>query len=822
MQRKSLTLLTLLTVTALALLLFTGCGKSGNRFANVAPDIQITSYEGADDSDLLSPYADSLFLFQQKIYWNATDPDGVITGFAYRVSRVERDPEGNITSVEPVPTPGNDSIDDSGTKTPTNVLERFGTGWVLHSKPNSEDKSIWTNVKYATVNFPAADEFGAPQVIESLFEVIAIDNRGDITPLDTSGHYVKRSKAWRGFNARSDVPTCIVTTTKGNPEGKAVGAGLRLNFTMIDTDPFISHAPYKFEFKMVKTDTTGVVTQGEESPWYDTAISPFDNKIDFFLLTAKESSTPRLTYDFTDGVLTGKTKIVARAYDMAGVVSTRTDSILFAVKPGFRPKTIVYKEKTKSRIYALGERHFMDYSDDSIKDILPDTYVAGAHRFANYFFIDMNGENAAIHSPNIKVWLRWGWRGEYGHVVSTASGDAVQFTDNPFDKKVDTVLDRATDKNYFSEITHFDLRLDNQPYDYLPLAGDPNAHITDGDGKQWLRVPLDSPLGQTLVLPALLPGQHNFEVRCVDLQGEVDPEPAVYSFNLVAYVPPAQRNGILVIDDDESHPSYSPEDSVRVRYESMLSDYSGPVDYIKRGVAPIGDTYEDERERQISPTDLQRYKLVIYHSDNPSSVGKLKSENDGLTIYMTAGGNVLISHTAKLSETLVAFNLAGQRSFLNFFGITIEDSVAPLSEILSSSLASKPYFQKALGQTTYPDIDLAFTANPGGEPSFNTIVNGRQGLSTITYFMEDTNPNDLIVVPNDVDPGNVIYRMGIKPTNYPAFPPTQAEYDLYNNKPIGIRKINANNSRCFMLGFPLSYMQQADARAFINEVIAGL
>jgi len=83
MKRKSITLLTILIAMGLALLLLSGCGKSGNRFANQAPTIKITSYEGADDSDLLSPYADSVFAFQQKIYWHATDPDGVITGFAY-------------------------------------------------------------------------------------------------------------------------------------------------------------------------------------------------------------------------------------------------------------------------------------------------------------------------------------------------------------------------------------------------------------------------------------------------------------------------------------------------------------------------------------------------------------------------------------------------------------------------------------------------------------------------------------------------------------------------------------------------------------------
>ena len=91
MQSKRIKVLTLSLLVIAVVLGITGCGKSGTMKANVAPSISITSYEGFDDSDLLSPYANSLFLFQQKIYWNATDPDGVIAGFAYRV----KDQNGN-------------------------------------------------------------------------------------------------------------------------------------------------------------------------------------------------------------------------------------------------------------------------------------------------------------------------------------------------------------------------------------------------------------------------------------------------------------------------------------------------------------------------------------------------------------------------------------------------------------------------------------------------------------------------------------------------------------------------------------------------------
>lgn len=824
MQRKRIMLLTLLTLTVAAALLVTGCGKSGNKFDNQTPTIKITSYEGyyfSETDTLLAPYADSTFSFQQKIYWNANDPDGIITGFAYRVSRVHRDSQGQITSLEPIPTPMHDQIDNDGTYTPDNVIESFGNGWVMHQKPNQDDMTIWTSQKYATINFPAADEFGNPQVIESLFEVIAIDNRGAITRVDPG--FVKRSEAWRGFNSTSDTPTCVVTTTKGDPAGEKVGAGLRLSFAMGDTDPFISHVPYKFEFKIVKADTLGHTLPGQESDWINTTTSANDTSIDKFLLT--KYTTPPLSYDVDPGegaVPFQKTKILARAFDMAGIVSTQVDSILFAVTPGFRPKTLVYMQ----RIYALGSHHYIDYADDSTSEILPYTLVGGSPRYASYFYRDLENTYTAVHNSNMKVWLRWGWRGEYGKIYTAAGGASMtDFTDNPYDKKVDTVLDRDTDKNYFSEITHFDLRMDDEPFEYGPLANDPNAHITDTDGKEWLRIPLNSAIGQTLVMAAQTSGTHKFEVRCVDLQGEADPVPAVFEYKLAAYIPPASRNGILVVDDDEDHPTYAPAAAVQAKYEAMLADYSGPKVYKKRTYLGIpGDFKIDARYRQLAPSDLQNYKLVIYHNDNPNKTGELKNENDGLCIYMNDGGNVLISHTAKLSETLTAFVKAAQKKFLGFFGVHYID---PPADLLSGSIATRPFFIKAVGgavtqgqNATYPDIDVQFSAN-GGEASFNPLVESRQGLSTITFF-----PLNLTPTYANGETAEILYRMGVKPTDYPTYPPTQAQYDQYNNKPIALRQVNqisnTVSNHCYLLGFPLSYMQTDDAKALMNQVLSEL
>jgi len=806
MPDKSRRLLTLLTVLTLAMLVLTGCGKFGNKFPNDEPTIAITSYEGFDDSELLAPYADTDFLFQQKIFWNATDTDGIITGFAFRV----KDQNGN-----PIATPGNHYVDMTGDVTPQNVVDRFGVGWVLHYKTNADQnmpldqvpndrKTIWTSDKYAVINFPAADANGNPLTMESTFEVIAIDNRGGITPLYTPPDPLdpKRSIAWRKFNATSARPTCIVTTTKGNPGGGVVGSGLRLDFTMDDEDAFIDPIPAKYEFRMMKIDPTdSTLIAGTLTEWIDTETSPNDVKMDEYLLT--RFTDPALTYDVVDGETVTLTKIEARAYDLSGVVSEETNNskITFAVKTGFRPRTVVYPQRT----YALGDNHFIDYTDESTPEIMPFTIVGGLQRFATPFFFNLENTKTAINSNNIKVWLRWGWRGEYGAVQ--ASGNVLfppPGQESPYDKKVDTVLDRYTDENYFSEITHFDLRLDGEPYNYPPFA---NSHVTDTDGKEWLRIPLYSPLGQSLVLTSLESGEHSLEVRCVDLQGEVDPEPATYTFTLVDPIAASAREGVLVIDDDLDNASTSPDETVVLpKYQQMLSAYTGTKTFIRRTrVGVPGDTYGDYRLRHLATSDLQQYKLVIYHSDNPSEAGNLKNENDGLALYMRSGGNFVLSSTSKLASTLQSFVLATQRTFVNFMGIPYVD---PPARILNDNLSQKAYFQtalgQALGQASYPDVDLQYEA--GNIPSFNTLVNLRQGLSTISYF------------PTPGATAEVIYRMGIKPVGYPVQGPTQDEYDLYNNQPIALRSITGN-TRCYLFGFPLSYMMADDAEAAMTQIL---
>lgn len=785
MNIKSSKLLAVILMLVASAFILSGCGKSGSRFANALPTIEITSYEGWT-YDSVPANVDTLthsYVFQQRIYWHATDVDGVIAGYAFRVLDENRNP---------IASPGYQYVSTDDGLTPPELLEKFGSGWVLHYLPGADQsipldnaqarRSIWTSNKYAIINFPSADANGNPTPKISYFEVIAIDNRGGITELP----------AWRKFRTESPRPTCTVSTTKGNPNGDEVGSGIKLSFTMQDTDPYISAIPYKFEFKMMKVDNLGATIAGTETEWINTAGEPHINE---YRLTRYTS--PALTYDFENGVSNTTTKVIARATDMAGVLSEVgvTLPLTFKVKPGFRPFTQLYSRK----VLALGEHHYEDWGDDTTPEVLPYSIVGGQQRYATSFFKNMAGLHTAVYSTNLKSYIRWGWYGEYA-TVSTG-GTSFGF-DDPYGKKVDVVLDRTSYENYYSEITHFDLRYDGEPYNFPPFA---NSVQVDPDGKRWLRIPINSPLMQSIVLTGaqMAPGPHKFEVRCVDLQDEYDPIPAVINLDILPYKEPAARSGILVIDDDEdsddedsSAPQYySPELVVNEKYANMLSDHQN-VTWIKRGT----DTYPDTRSRHLAFSDLMNYKTVIYHNDNPGSRGGLDQETDGLALYLIRGGNLIISHTHLLSSLLTEVSKGGVRvTMLRQMGLPDQ----PRLSFLGSSLATKTYFQYAGGIGSYPRVNLQF----GDPASFNPIVNARKGLSTVAYFPS-------------LHGAEPIYSLGSKPVDYPTFPPTAAEYDLYQGKTVGIKHATMSGGKVYTFSFPLSYMKDADTKALINKVLS--
>lgn len=806
MQRKSFKLLSIILIMLATMLVLSGCGKSGTRFGNQAPEIKITSFEGWDDSYVTNGYDTNItYSFQQRIYWHAWDKDGNIAGYAFRIL----DENG-----DPIATPGYEVIATAADNLiPQNLLDLDPKGgWVVHYVPGEDEtlslsdtntrRTIWTSQKYAVINFPAADANGNPLVRASKFEVVAVDNRGAITPVI----------AWRNFKTSSMRPTCTISTTKGNPNGGVVGAGLKLSFTMDDTDPFIAVVPYRYQFQIMKLDLQGnVITPPESLVWVDTKnqiVEPGNVLIiGEFLLNLK--SNPPLRYDYdSNGNQISSTRVISRATDLAGIVSIPGEAsvIDFKVKSGFSPTTLVYSKKT----YAMGDYHYEDWGDDTTPEVLPTQYVQGSQRWATPLFKDFEDKYTAVYSNNLKLWLRWGWFGEYGDVTSSGLVTYVDGAQQPLQhgKKVDVVLDRATGTNYFSEITHFWLRYDNDAYQFPPYK---HLEVVDDNGDRWLRVPKNSVIGQSILLTGLpipdadTPGEHTFEVACEDLQGKVDPQPAVYKFYLHRYIPASNRNGILIIDDDLPNPNQSPQETVTNLYTSMFSGYTGPISFVNQ-VPPgasidnyTNPTHADARKRQIALSDLQKYKLVVYHNDSPADNGNFVDIADPLTLYMLHGGNLLVSHTSRLKANLETLSPTGRRgTLLSEMGF----GNIPQLSALGSSLSNNPYFYKAVGTTSgFADVDLNTTT------SFNSIVNTRKGLGSIAYF-----PNHN---------GTVIYKLGCKTVGMDNYSPaSEAVYNTYNDQPVGIRRETSSGGKAYTLGFPLAFMDNTDAKALINNIIS--
>jgi len=835
MSNKRYNLLAIIILLAVTVLSVTGCGKSGSRFENLPPEISITSYEGWTD-DNVPATVDTLsfkYSFQQKIYWHATDPDGVITGFAFRVLD---------ENMAPIPTPGYEYISSAEDGMIPDVILQSETlqgnskeGWAYHYLPSADesipldspeaDRTIWTTQKYAVINFPAADSLGNPLNLICHFEVIAIDNRGDITA----------QSAWRRFRTDTARPTCLMDTTKGNPNGKDVGSGIKLKFTMHDSDPFIDEVPHRFEFRMMKINEAGVTVPGTMTDWIKTDDA---DRIDEYLLTG--FTDPPLVYDYTeDGVDLGTiTKIEGRATDLAGATSQpavgdSTNFITFKVKPGFSPRTLLYHKK----IIALGDNHFDDYSNDSYNvDTPPVSLSGGRTRYGTSLFkenIIPEGDTLAteiysvVHSPNLKIWLRWGWWGEYVNDKDNTypTHDENDPTSSKFPKKVDVVLsDNSPDQdnpvNYYSEITHYDLRYDGNPYVFPPFPGEEYNYM-DENGKVWLRLPVSSPLNQSIVLTTNMvePGFHKFEVRCVDMQGIASENPAVINFVIREQIDPANRSGVLIVDDDEDNANYSPDAIVDELYGEMTSGLglaASDIDVVKYSPNGVGSLPTDGRKRKLAYGLLQNYKMVIYHCDHPTVGGNLSNENDALALYMTNGGNLVISYSRFIKSKLEDISVltykpdtGSESSLLKALGLP---NVPKLKEFINPT--NDVFFMKAVGNTQlgYPDLDLRYEYESDDE-WINPVVNLLQGFAGIAYF-DDSNGEQN-------HNGENIYSIGAKPVDWPVRPPTQEQFDFYNGRSIGMRHINGESnkmSRAYLFTFPLSYMEIEDSKALITKI----
>ncbi len=810
---SKLFVLALITITGLFIL--TSCEHSkGSLRSNQPPSIQITSYNGAVDSS--NVYSDTL-LYQQTIYWEGVDTDGIIAGYAFRI------------------------LDNDGNAVGTYNYETLdGEGWVYHYKeganesdPNHplgdpEVSTIWTSRPSATIRFPASisqqiirDSLPDGSYIETiinesatgipyLFEVKALDNRD-----------AQSSIVGKYFFTYSVKPETYISTTKGELSYidedteqivyKDVGLGVRFSFSMVDEDPYIANDPKEFKYVLYKVDTDGNFVQDDNYKWTelpDTTdldewyIAYDSGNISRQILTADPFNTPPLV-DFNDDNYL--TRIACIGIDEAGLPSYMAYKD-FRVKEGFYPGTLVYNYD----IFALGDNHFVDYRDFSLGIVIPSRTTLTGIEYSTPLFIDQHSRLVALHSDDLQIHMYWGFNGEFSN-------------NSPREKKEDVVLDEQTGVNYLSEIRFFDFRLNGEPY-RLPAFGDPSQYVvTDNDGTQWSRFYISSEYAKRVTLVNLEPtdpfdinSYHKFEVRAVDLQNEPDPTPAEFSFKLDAPLSYEEKQGILIIDDEIDH-AFSPQDTVYAFYNDYIAGYTPNevLDY-KYLEESVWDSQLHFSKDVLSPTDLQKYKLVIWHVENPPKNIKnnFAKEYDVLNLYLRSGGNIILVGGANLSNVYDAIVSEAYPIFEDYFGLSASvNDVSAGIRFLPGPLTQEPYFIGA--EPTNSDWPQVMVNLEGNWSAIGPIISARGGIGSVSYFNNG----------NFISGVEVLYKTIIKDPSAEVYPPSAEQYAAYNERPNVLRfkrevagQVGVQQT-CYLVGFPLIYMDQAATQEMMGKMI---
>jgi hypothetical protein len=795
--KKTMILLTTLTVI---ILIIGACGRKGTMYLNKLPTIMITSYEGVTESTVID--STNPVSFQQKIYWEASDEDGVVENYAFRVVDKDFDFENNEGNT--IATPGYEVVDEDG--------------WAYHYLPGADEaipleiteaKSIWTNQVYAVINFPA-NEDGDSTNVTSIFEVKCKDNRGDECE-DTAKKY---------FHVNSEKPKCTVGSTKGDIHEKTIGTGVIFSFNILDNDQFVGSVPDHFKFKLVRRDLASSLIPESEGGYPDVIWSTeYEPKIQEYLTTLDDFDGTRaalILNNIVNSVPQDSTYLTAWAIDLAGIVS-EPRTISFIIKEGFYPNTIIYNGILKqgvttlqscgNDIFVLGTNHFVTYINESLGRLIPSVMTSEGTHYSTPFWYDKNENYIAIGSNDLKVYIRWGYNREY-------EGNSRQ------GKKVSKVLDEQTGDPYFTEITYFDLRLDGEAYYYAPLPASEYNIIDEDTGKEWLRVPMGHEISQETIFIGLQAGTHRFEVRAVDLQYVGDETPTEFVFKILEPIPAEEKEGILVLDDAPAEPNNCPEEYVDSLYSKdyFFSDYEGPVDQLDRNELKntIWIPTLHFGNDVFSPTDLEPYKIVVYHSDCPTGKCKIAFEYDVLNLYIRGGGNLIVSGGSNLKVKALSNFIEFGFPFLDkYFGIqgSEEESIKYFEKYGTTPYSlvfwTLPYFIKATPDDGFTgDVELQI-------PSFNSKVNWQpllqipvEALGPVAFFDEALLINE----------PTVIYRLGCKPAGDGLLDPSQYEYDLYNGQPIGLRK-ETGGSKCYIFGFPLAYMVPDQVRLLMNQII---
>ena len=764
-------------------ILIYSCARHNPTANNEDEILRIISYESEKISNPNNPVE---YSFLQQISWEVTERD--VSMFSYRITTSDGElPDSIFTDAD---------------------------GWIYHYLPGADEsiplssplaeRTIWTD--------------------ETQFEISFISNNGVLSNILTYFEircliYDEISEIifWNYFESR-EIGT-LLTNSGGNCNGGETGTALTFFLNEKLTDVFVEglyadHFMYRLNI-ISELDST-MIFEGE---WHNS-----NECEDIRKVTLNVNSIPPLIPNIDGEISQFEAYIVTRS-GYADIDNPALSN--FKVCEGFHPGSLIYiaeeNNAGKNDTWVLGENHFVTLMDQSIPKVIPSIMTADGAHFATPFWIDWDGNMEVIGSDDLQIFFHWGWKGEFE-------------TDQPGRRRVGHVYDELTNTLYFAEILFFDLRYDDEAFvhESLPAA---IYNIIDDDGTEWLRVPIEHEFGQNIIVSGdyVSVGTHSFVVRAVDSQFEVDPTPAEFIFNIVAPIPKEEKIGILIIDDEQNHNVYSPEDIVDSLYAYFFEDQSGVEeinrDDVEDGIGNLGLSALHFYRAVFSPTDLQQYKTILYHSDAPliNTTSNFDKEYDSLNLYLDSGGNLIFSGGA---NALVIQDRC-QRECLplleKYFGIPLDTGAQ------GNAVNVVTYVDPDTGDETIAHfIHLQFlvkaTASNGFTndvylqfPSFNQHVNMNYGLGPVAYFEYLINGTEPIFnfgckYPdsngNGIDPTFLIWDDEYDTDQYP----NEAQYNEFNGKTVALRKITENNS-CYFFGFPLSYMNAEQVKNTIIQIL---
>jgi len=824
---KNRSLLILVILLLVAVLTVLSCDRKGSLNPNFAPYIEISDYSGVAKID--TTWSDSTMfeeignlinpdlydsLFYQEIFWRAWDVDGVVKSFAYRIGTW-------------------DSLSEAWLYDQSYGVNVSEDGWVLHLQPNGE-YGIWTPLKErfpkTAVYFPATDTSDYKKNF-GMFEVKCKDNYGQECATSAKRYFV----SW------SDVPSTSISTSQGKLDTVRVGTALNFKFTVInDEDPFgygSEAAYFKYRLKYYKTlgtDTldiplAGIDTLISVTDWYST--NGFSDPTSLELKKEYDDHSidrPELKVNqkFADGTFE-ITQIVVKTVDKAGIVDPDSASLSFFVRDYFTPETCPFICSTYEwpsnyystlfgsselditpHIYVLGENSFLTYMSSSQEEV-PSKIVSGNKHFADRFYIDMNGNVCALYSNDIEIYLNWRYLGERQY-DETKGVIAQANRTYSFD------ANREVYEQYYCDIQYMDIQLDGGVGTLPPVGTEITDEITGGE--HWRRIPIYE--DQSCKIFGLSSGEHIFKVRAVDIQGVVDPSPEIFEFNLVKLVESEDKTDVLLIDDTFNQPIYAVEDSVDGYYEEFLEgideytifDLNDSISSVTTSNNAVFRGDIQMLAPYFAPSDIQNYKLVIWHANDPkqkfpSSGGEVHLVNnyDVLGYFLRAGGNLLFTGgcygicdptyaRAEFLQTYagLADTLSGLNSLDFYWGSSPSVNNSPLGGV--SGINSFANIEIDSFNTVYTIL------NPFPEYWMLTPL---QAIGSVTFL-------------NIIDDAEEIF------TSVPG--PFFPDPDPYYGAPIAVKytKDPGVTGTVYTFGFPLFYFDVNQTREILDQVMSDL